>query len=371
MNTTARFSSKHHTDDVRVRLKRLERAHRVAVARRRAAFALLGTFVLGIPLSSDALDIPNRFEAGEPVLAESFNANFDAIREAFDARVIRDDVIFPVTSADGCSGLIATLASLDEYRVAASGSITVSLALGNYACEETIRIESDNASHLTIRGEGNNPAQVTLSFPAGSDGIAVEGQVLERIENLTLEGGGDGQGVRVGRGSALRNLSDTELRGWATGVEVVVGSSVTSEEGLVLESNVAYGVRCQRGSDCYLLGAIASGGGTGFAALSGSAVTVSNCTAVDNVYGFAAYSGAFLRVTDGSVAQGNEIGFRSDRSLIHVGSSTSADANGIGYQVIAGGRISGEGALLGAGNGALTNIPINQPDPITLGVIND
>ncbi len=283
------------------------RVRQLATGRHLAVLA--ATTVLGSAVFAVAAPItkPNEFAAGTPIVAAEVNANFDALYTAFNDRVIREDRTISLTTAEGCSGLMAELEELDDFRIGSTAIVTIELAPGTYDCPETLEISHPNANRLVLIGLGAAPADVTLSFPAGQNGILLEyGTTLRRLENLTLDGQGTGDGLYVARSSHV-SIASVVIKEFSRGLYVLYGSSAVAS-GLTTTDNTSHGVRVATGSSASINGVSQNNGGSGYNVEYGSVLTTSSPDSINNgLYGFEAVNGSYVRYT-GATLTGNTSG---------------------------------------------------------------
>src|SRR5262245_60158562 len=107
------------------RLVAAARAVRRALTGRKAA-TLIGLSVSGAAALVFAAPVekPHTFEAGDPIRASEINANFDAVYDELNARVVRNDQTVEV---EDCGELKAALAALQERRIVDGATVTIEI----------------------------------------------------------------------------------------------------------------------------------------------------------------------------------------------------------------------------------------------------
>lgn len=348
----------------------------------------LAVGVAVLPTIAVAVDVPWVFQAGDPVVAEQLNDDFAALGGAIDGLAIREDTAIAITPDQPCAAIQEELDALDARQIVGGAVVTIELAPGTYTCDAPIVVRHPAGDRIQIRGTGNTPAEVVLTFPADTSGVVVHSaRALGGLGNLTLQGASGptgGVGVDASAAAAVW-ASDLVVQGFVHGIHVA-GSSTFSGTNVALLDNVGWGAVAAASASIGLGGCEASNNFGGLLAQRGASIGATDCitndnashgyhatmggvleihgsTAAGNVHGYVAGEGGMLYV-DGSSATGNEIhgmlsGFRG--SILAVDTSSSSNG-GYGYTAVSGSYLYLGGTYDALGNGAgATNIPYNAP----------
>lgn len=340
---------------LQARLRRLEALERQRVTTngrmRRIAVvgATLGALVL--PAVATAVDLPHAFQAGDPVVAAELNANFEALSSVIDALVIREDTTIQIDPAQTCAAIQAALDDLDGRNVAGAVTVTLELLPGTYACSDTVVIRHRDGSRIHIRGAGNAPGDVTLTFPPSTHGVqVVDGGALGSLENLTLQGANlSGVGAFVQNGAVAR-VSNLVVTGFDWGVGATDGATIVGADVLATANNT--GVMAYRGGAVVLEASTSADNSVvGFMSWLDGRMSLPGCSAETNGgHGFLAYVRGFIE-TDGMAIDNGASGFRVDQdgTLFTVGAV--ATGNGwYGYDSLFGGYLARTSPQASAGN---------------------
>jgi hypothetical protein len=367
------------------------RVRALATRRRVAAVSAAGVLGLAVLANASPVTKPHTFQAGDPIRAADVNENFDALYEAFNDRVIREDYTITVPVASGCAGLRAEIENLDEYRIASTATVTIELAAGTYACSGNIAIRHPNGDRLSIVGGGNGPSDVELTFPAGESGIGAYRHPLGRVGNLTVTGGGaaagNGSGIYTTDGSIERvenvvaqgfengfRANSGRLRGYdlvarnnVTGFSAIATGQVEVDRGNASQ-NTQDGFSATQGGMVRVRDAQAtSNGRDGLSASVGGVLYASGTTLADGNTrnGLVAGSGGHMQVGTGATASNSgDVGFiSSEHATMILSSPSSANNVAYGYATIRGGFMRRAGTSASTGDGAATNRAVNTPDP--------
>ncbi len=340
---------------LQARLRRLEVAEQLRIAANRRLGRLAATgMVLGalvLPAVATAVDLPHAFQAGDPVVAAELNANFEALSSAIDALVIREDTTIQIDPAQTCAAIQEALDELDGRSIAGPVTVTIELVPGTYACSDTIVVRHRDGSRIHIRGAGNAPGDVTLTFPPSTDGVRLaDGGALGSLENLTLQGADlTGLGVNVQNGAVTR-VSDLVATGFEWGVFAWRGGVI--EGARVLANANVSGIGAYRGGTVQLEDSIAADNNDhGFLAMAGGRMYLYGCTAETNgAYGFLSYIGGLIE-TDGMALGNGASGFRADQDATIFTTGAVATGNGwYGYDALLGAYIARTSSQPSVGN---------------------
>jgi len=308
-----------------------------AVRRSRRPLAwMLGAFAFGggaLALAAPVEDLVT-FEAGDIISAADMNANFAALRDAWNDHVIRQDMTISIANADGCGALVQALADLSEQVIRQEATVTIELAPGSYTCADTIYLRHPQGGRIHIVGEAR--ATVVLNFPADTVGFAnSHGHSVGRLASMTLAGATGGAGVNA-RGPRFQ-VEDLLVQGFTVGVEAEQGGVLIGSN-LELTGNT-YGAWVETGGHMTLTDTMAADNTSqGFVAMSGASARFASCQAIDNAsYGF--LSGGHMVIYD-SEATGNAVGFRAAGNAMISGWDLNATGNQHGFHAIYGGQIT-------------------------------
>lgn len=333
--------------------------------RRRALdIGALGLLILAVSIPAvSASHLPHHFENGDIIDAEK-------LMENLDHGVIDEDLVISITAGD-CNELRDELLTLEPRRIVGGATVTLELASGIYACDGTIRIDHVDGENLQIRGTGNGPEDVVLTFPSGNDGLQVPGgRNVGLIENLTLRGAGDLLGIRGGRGAAVR-IQQVIIREFGHGIHVSNG--FFSGDDVQFLSNSGWGMAAAAGSTVILSDTRSAENGGGFLANGGAIVHLTGCDAeLNQGAGYLAYEST-LTAGDCSATDNTGSGFISNLgSTMILTNPTSTGNSGNGVAAVRGGFISLLGDFTLTPNGAGdTNLPLDTPSPTDGTVIAD
>jgi hypothetical protein len=340
---------------LQARLHRLEAAEQQRIAANRrlgrlgATGMVLGALVL--PAVATAVDLPHAFQAGDPVVAAELNENFDALSSAIDALVIREDTTIQIDPAQTCAAIQQALDELDGRSIAGPVTVTIELVPGTYACSDTIVVRHRDGSRIHIRGAGNAPGDVTLTFPPSTDGVRLaDAGALGSLENLTLQGADlTGVGINVQNGAVAR-VSDLVATEFEWGVFASRGATIVGAQ--VLATANSNGIGAYRGGTVELEdSSAADNGNSGFFALAGGRMHLYGCTSETNgAYGFVSYIGGLVE-TDGMALSNGASGFRVDQDSTLFTVGAVATGNGwYGYDALLGAYIARTSPQPSAGN---------------------
>ncbi|MBX3247554.1 MAG: hypothetical protein KF901_10290 [Myxococcales bacterium] len=163
------------------------------------------------------------------------NENFATLFDAFDQLLVRDDTTITVAGGD-CEQLRVALRRLDARRIAGNATVRVEFAPGTFACPDPIELRHPDGDRVHLVGTGADRDDMTLTFPAGSDGLVIR-SALGRIENLVLTSSGDvamgGLGVHVSGGRV--HVQGVTVHGFQAGFRVVSGA--LTAENVTLRGN--------------------------------------------------------------------------------------------------------------------------------------
>jgi len=307
-----------------------------AVRRSRRPLAwMLGAFAFGggaLALAAPVEDLVT-FEAGDIISAADMNANFAALRDAWNDHVIRQDMTISIANADGCGALVQALADLSEQVIRQEATVTIELAPGSYTCADTIYLQHPQGGHIQIVGEAR--ATVVLNFPADTVGFAnSHGHSVGRLASMTLTGATGGAGVNA-RGPRFQ-VEDLLIQGFDFGVQAEQGG-VLIGTGLELTGNTE-GARVATGSYMTLTDTIAAENVRGFVIQTGASASLGDCDAIDNEG--SGFSTGGEAVIINSEAAGNQIGFEAGARGAISGSNLTATGNYHGFFAVYGGLIS-------------------------------
>ena len=340
---------------LQARLRRLERAEqqRIATNRRLRRLAATG-MVLGavvLPAVATAVDLPHAFAAGDPVVAAELNENFEALSSAIDALVIREDTTIQIDPAQTCAAIQAALDDLDGRSIAGAVTVTLELLPGTYACSDTIAVRHRDGSRIHIRGAGNAPGDVTLTFPPSTHGVqVVDGGALGSLENLTLQGANlSGVGAFVQNGAVAR-VSSLVVTGFDWGVGATDGATIVGADVLATANNT--GVMAHRGGTVVLEASTSADNNfAGFMAWLDGRMSLPGCSAESNGgQGFVAYVRGFIE-TDGMAIDNGASGFRVDQhGTLFTAGAVATGNGGYGYDSLFGGYLARTSPQASAGN---------------------
>lgn len=342
---------------LQARLRRLERAEqqRIATNRRLRRLAATG-MVLGalvLPAVATAVDLPHAFAAGDPVVAAELNENFEALSSAIDALVIREDTTIQIDPAQTCAAIQAALDDLDGRSIAGAATVTLELLPGTYACSDTVVMRHRDGSRIHIRGAGNAPGDVTLTFPPSTHGVrVVDGGALGSLENLTLQGANlSGVGAFVQNGAVAR-VSSLVVTGFDWGVGATEGATIVGADVLATANNT--GVMAYRGGTVVLEASTSADNNfAGFMAWLDGRMSLPGCSAESNGgQGFVAYVRGFIE-TDGMAIDNGASGFRVDQhGTLFTAGAVATGNGGYGYDSLFGGYLARTSPQPSAGNAA-------------------
>jgi hypothetical protein len=349
------------------RIVRAVRQVRVLASRRNvAALAVAAVIGTGVAAVAAPAVKPHTFAAGDPVVAAQLNENFDAVYDAFNAHVIREDRTLSISVEDGCQGLIDALSSLEEARIIPSATVTIEVAPGSYSCSAPIAIAHASGNRLRIVGTGATREDVVLNFPINGSGIVLEGgSVLGELENLTIDGGGGGSGagISLNHASTLRLVRDVIVRDFSIGVVVRHGSTLL---GINVDavSNLTDGFQAIRASTIILEGAVATDNGRdGFVSQMASTMTlVGTVIAERNTQaGFFAMRGGVIEAQRPTANQNNNGVYVVERGIVLGFDPVLTNNAQYGTFVNDGGYVGYHGSITVSGNGtAATSLTPNS-----------
>ncbi len=136
---------------------------------------------IAVPIAS-ATDLPHIFEDGAVLVAAELNEQFEAVRvdlvalrAELDRREITEDLSITLEGEDVCTGLQVAHSDLEGRRITNGATVTVEIPSGIHACVGSVRVSHPDGQSLHIRGLGNGPDDVVLTFPEGRSGFVVPG----------------------------------------------------------------------------------------------------------------------------------------------------------------------------------------------------
>jgi hypothetical protein len=228
-------------------------------------------------------------------------------RNVFGKNLIDTNLTINVPS--DFSSIIDALNYLDQYRIHRTAMVTIQVADGSYNSDE-IDVRHDDGELITLQGNTSTPANCTITFNSGHNGItANRNSSLRNIKGFKLVGPGTKTttGIRSYYGGVLV-FQSMVLDNWDKAIDVFANGDLrlnnpttitnvnyglrTDHSGVITAPSVSIssvatqGVLAQRNSYVYINGGTIDGGGsatygvhaTENGQVDANSSTIDNCT---------------------------------------------------------------------------------------------